>query len=261
MAHKGLFQSFIGKMFPKAGVVNKEGAIAYAMTPKHMLAQYAATGCLNSTFYADAGEQLQTVLKLSDAIEPEFLAKAAVYARREGYLKDMPALICAILSRKDRALLSRVFPAVCDNARMLRTFVQIMRSGSTGRKSFVSHPKKLVRQWLDNRSDKELFHASVGNEPSLSDIIKMVHPEPGSKTREALYGYLIGRACKESSLPEAVRLFEAYKAGATKTVPDVPFQMLTGLRLGRNEWAEIARNASWQATRMNLNTVCAPRGI
>lgn len=37
-------------------------------------------------------------------------------------------------------------------------------------------------------------------------------------------------------------------------VPDVPFQMLTSLKPGRQEWQAIARNASWQMTRMNLNT-------
>ena len=37
-------------------------------------------------------------------------------------------------------------------------------------------------------------------------------------------------------------------------VPDVPFQMLTALALGRNGWSAIARQASWQTTRMNLNT-------
>ena len=30
--------------------------------------------------------------------------------------------------------------------------------------------------------------------------------------------------------------------------------MLTALPLGKSDWIEIARNAPWQATRMNLNT-------
>jgi 60 kDa SS-A/Ro ribonucleoprotein len=34
----------------------------------------------------------------------------------------------------------------------------------------------------------------------------------------------------------------------------VPFQMLTALKLGKDEWIAIAMNASWQMTRMNLNT-------
>ncbi|MBC7771926.1 MAG: RNA-binding protein, partial [Pyrinomonadaceae bacterium] len=37
-------------------------------------------------------------------------------------------------------------------------------------------------------------------------------------------------------------------------IPDVPMAMLTSLPLSRRHWVEIARNASWHATRMNLNT-------
>jgi 60 kDa SS-A/Ro ribonucleoprotein len=34
----------------------------------------------------------------------------------------------------------------------------------------------------------------------------------------------------------------------------VPFQMLTAVGLSRREWCEVARRASWQTMRMNLNT-------
>ena len=44
------------------------------------------------------------------------------------------------------------------------------------------------------------------------------------------------------------------KKGEPREVPDVPFQMLTALELGTAEWTAIARRASWQMTRMNLNT-------
>jgi 60 kDa SS-A/Ro ribonucleoprotein len=37
-------------------------------------------------------------------------------------------------------------------------------------------------------------------------------------------------------------------------VPDVPFQLLTSLELGPADWRAIAEKASWQMTRMNLNT-------
>jgi hypothetical protein len=45
---------------PAATAINHERAPAYALGPKHALAQYAATGCLSNTFYAGAGEQLST---------------------------------------------------------------------------------------------------------------------------------------------------------------------------------------------------------
>jgi 60 kDa SS-A/Ro ribonucleoprotein len=44
MANKGLFSSFAGKMLRKTDTVNAEAAPAYAFTPKHAFAQYAATG-------------------------------------------------------------------------------------------------------------------------------------------------------------------------------------------------------------------------
>ena len=89
------------------------------------------------------------------------------------------------------------FDRVIDSPRMLRTFVQIVRSGATGRKSLGSAPKRCVRRWLTQRTDAALFAASVGNAPSLADVVKMVHPKPGSPEREALYGYLIGtRRCR-----------------------------------------------------------------
>jgi 60 kDa SS-A/Ro ribonucleoprotein len=262
MANKNLFKSLVGKLVPAADATNKERAPAYAYTPEHRLAQYAATGCLNSTFYADAEAQLARVLELCREVEPEFVAKAAVYARERGFMKDMPALLLAALAASDTRLLARAFPRVVDNAKMLRNFVQIVRSGAVGRKSLGTAPKRLVREWLEARDDEALFRASVGQQPSLADIVRMVHPKPRAKGREALYGYLLGRAHEAEALPEAVRRFEAFKASAlgngkasvTAEVPDVPFQMLTALNLGRGEWAEIARRAPWQATRMNLNT-------
>src|SRR5262245_46263476 len=81
----------------------------------------------------------------------------------------------------------------------------------------------------------------------------MAHPRPASAERAALYGYLIGRAHDVQALPELVRQFETYKFNQQLAVPDVPFQMLTALELGQAEWVAIARQASWQQTRMNLN--------
>lgn len=177
-------------------------------------------------------------------------------------MKDMPALLCAVLSVKDRELLNVVFLRVIDNAKMLRNFVQIMRSGAVGRKSLGSAPKRLVREWLDARDPAMLFKANVGQDPSLTDIVKMVHPKPKDAAREALFGYFIGRDFAFDKLPDVAREFEAFKkaltderAGGVRTeVPDVPFQMLTALELGTAEWTAIARRAPWQMTRMNLNT-------
>jgi 60 kDa SS-A/Ro ribonucleoprotein len=254
MPNKNLFKSLTGKMIPATDALNEENAPAYALSPKHALAQYVATGCMNTTFYASASDQLTKVLELCAEVEPEFIARTALFCRERGFMKDMPALLCAVLSVRDRELLAAIFPRVIDNGKMLRNFVQIMRSGVVGRKSLGSAPKRLIREWLDAREDEAIFTASVGQQPSLADIVKMVHPTPKSKGREALYGYFIGRAYDAEALPEVVRQFETFKAGDRAELPDVPFQMLTALELGKAEWTAIARRAPWQMTRMNLNT-------
>ncbi|HEY0427581.1 MAG TPA: hypothetical protein VGC76_07335 [Pyrinomonadaceae bacterium] len=254
MANKNLFQTFRGMLAPKADVINEAGGLAYELSPKAALAQYAATGCFSNTFYSDASEQLEKVLALAKKLDGRFVAKTAVYAREKGFMKDMPALLVAILSTKDGDLLERVFPRVIDNGKMLRSFVQIMRSGAVGRKSLGTLPKRLVREWFETRKAETIFKQSVGQTPSFADVLKMVHPKPKDAEKEALYGYFIGREIDADKLPDVVKAYERFKNGASAEVPAVPFQMLTALPISTKEWMQIARNAGWQMTRMNLNT-------
>lgn len=254
MANKTLFQSLRGALAPQTNAVNEAGGVAYALSPKQALAQYASTGCLSSTYYASADDQLQKVLALAKEIDAEFIAKTAVYSREKGFMKDMPAVLCAVLAVKDTRLLRAVFDRVIDDGKMVRNFVQVLRSGVVGRKSLGTVPKKLVQRWFESQTDEQLFRASVGNAPSLADLVKMVHPKPGNPSREALFGYLLGRPHQTDVLPAIVKQFEAFKAGQRAEVPEVAFQMLTALNLGQAEWTAIAKKAPWQMTRMNLNT-------
>ena len=190
MANKTLFASLMGVLIPKTDTLNSENAPAYSLTPKQALAQYAATGCFGRTFYATAEEQLDRVLELCDVVDPLFVARLAIYSRTTSFMKDMPALLCAWLSVRDPQLHEAVFSRVIDNMRMLRTYVQIVRSGVVGRKSLGSAPKRLIREWLARQNEEALFSASAGQSPSLVDIVKMVHPKPDSGRREAFYGYV-----------------------------------------------------------------------
>jgi 60 kDa SS-A/Ro ribonucleoprotein len=252
--NKNIFNNRSTSRVAVADTVNEAGGKAYAFTPQHALAQMAATGCLNSTYYASGEAQLDQVLENARKCEPKFIAQTAIFARERGYMKDMPALLCAVLAARDAGLLEKVFPKVINNGKMLRNFVQAIRSGKVGRKSFGSGPKRMIQKWLDSRDDEQILDASVGNDPSLADVIKMVHPKPKNRQREAFYGYLLGKEYKADRLPEIVQDYEGYKAGKSKKVPAVPFQLLTSLDLGKKEWTEIAKNAKWHMTRMNINT-------
>jgi hypothetical protein len=121
---------------PVTNTKNEAGGRAYAFSPEHALAQYAVTGTMHNTFYATGGDQLDTILALAAKVSPDFVAKTAVYCRERGFMKDVPALLVAYLAKNDVGLMKAVFPRVVDNGKMLRNFVQIVRSGAVGRKSF-----------------------------------------------------------------------------------------------------------------------------
>ena len=259
MVNTQLFQTRQGAMPAAAHAVNRAGAAAYAFDPRHQLAQIAVTGCLGQTFYTSPEEQLDQLANLVLTVDTRFTAQTAIYARQRGYMKDVPATLAAALAVWDTALLAQVFGRVIDNGKMLRNFVQIVRSGAMGRKSLGSAPKKLVQNWLLNASEKQLLNASVGNQPSLADVVKMVHPKPAEAWRAAWFAWLIGKPFDEAALPPITQAFERFKRDAAKGVasaelPDVPFQMLTALELNAKQWAQIAANGSWQMVRQNLNT-------
>src|SRR5574338_842058 len=260
MATKNLFSNKSKKSTVSAKVtlptntVNNAGGTAYSLSDKATLAQLAMTGCFNGTYYVSGEDQLKRVLELAKKVDPIFVAKLAVYARQKGLMKDMPAVLAAVVAGKDSDLLSKIFSQVVDNPKMLRNFVQVIRSGATGRKSLGTRPKKLVQKYLEKLTDEQLFKADVGNDPSLQDIIKMVHPRPTNKQRSALYGYLLDKEYNKKDLVSLAKQYEAFKKDLGEEIPDVPFQMLTALPLKDSHWKQIAENATWNQVRMNLNT-------
>ena len=147
MANKGLFASALARLRPPADTLNRELAPAYAYGPEQLLAQLAATGTLQDNFYSAAETQLADVLAAAQAVDPQFVAQAALFARGRGAMKDMPALLAAYLTVAEPDLAVRVFERVIDNGRMLRSFVQIMRSGAVGRTSLGTRPKRLIQRW------------------------------------------------------------------------------------------------------------------
>ncbi|WP_395795511.1 TROVE domain-containing protein [Aquimonas sp.] len=254
MINRLLFGTAGANALQPADTRNQAGAPAYALSPKHSLAQLAMTGCLNSTYYSDAESQLDALLAACFDVDSRFVARAALHARRHGRMKDTPALLCAYLASFNGELLEQVFSRVIDSGRMLRAFVQILRSGRVARTSLGSQPKRLVQNWLNGCSDTEFIRAMVGQQPSIADVIRMVHPKPLTREREALFAYALGRPYLPERLPPALQAFEAFKRDASQPVPELPFQLLTGLALSPAHWKAIASSCSWTTLRMNLNT-------
>jgi 60 kDa SS-A/Ro ribonucleoprotein len=246
--------------------VNAHGVPAYAFNDKHALAQYIVSSCFNDAFYASGEEQLEAMKQLAAKVESDFLAKAAVYGHENAKMKDTPVFILAsLVSRGERELVSRIFNRVITNAKMLCNFVQIMRSGQTGRKSFGTSTKTLIQNWLLSRDADRLFNDSIGHSnPSLPDIIKMVHPRAQNVNQNTMFRYLLGKEYDEETLTARIKHLEEFKRASGKfgmeksknmIVPQVDFRVLSNLPLTDEQWKSVALNMSWNQLRMNINTL------
>jgi 60 kDa SS-A/Ro ribonucleoprotein len=259
-----------GAIVSAALTTNAAGGTAYVRTDESALAQLALTGTFNDTYYATAKAQFESVLELAQKVPPLFLAKCAIYARERGYMKDMPAFLLAVLTTRDSRLVEPVFKRVITNGKMLRNFVQIMRSGAVGRKSLGTLPKRLVQNWLNEQSIGKLLKASIGNSPSLADIVKMVHPKPSDALHEQFYKWLT-----KGDVPayRPIQEYTSYVAALTAKkkpagligggevadplidmpLPNVPMEMLFNLELTDSGWKQLAQQMTWNQLRLNLN--------
>ena len=268
MANKSLFSS-ITSVLPRATTVNEAGGPAYKFPAKHALAQLAATGTFGNVFYASAQNQLDQLRKLIDEVDDnEYLAKLAVYSRERAYMKDMPAALLVTLSTRDTALMHKVFDRVVDNGRVLRTVFQMVRSGQFGRKGLSSSLQRAFQRWLNEASTGKLLSASIGNDPSLRDVLRMARPTPKDDARRALFGWLTDKPADKwapagvADLPAEVQSLNAFRAADTAEAQaliagdlQVRWDLLADTAKGPLVWKAIARQMGPQALRMNLNTL------
>lgn len=252
--NKNLFDTKTSSV-PLTVVKNNAGGAAYNFDTEHTLAQLCMTGTFHNTYYVAASDQLAQVLDLARKCSPEFVAKLAVHARKEGFMKDSPAVLLAHLSTVNTVLFKRVFPLVADNLKMVRNFVNVMRSGTVGRKSLGSAPKKMIQNFLTNTPVGILFRDGVGNDPSLKDLIRMVHPRPKSNVQKNFFAYVLGNEYDESMIDPEILAFEKFKINPVGNPPAVNFQMLSNIRMNQDQWIHLAKEMSWHTLRMNLNTL------
>jgi 60 kDa SS-A/Ro ribonucleoprotein len=268
MANKSLFSS-LKSVLPRADARNEEGARAYQLPPKHALAQLAATGCFNGTFYAQSEQQLATLLSLVNQVDDNtYLAKLAVYSRERAFMKDMPAALLLVLSKRDRVLFRRVFERVVDNGRVLRTLFQMIRSGQLGRKSLSYALQRAFQHWLNEASVGRLLAASIGSDPSLRDVLRLARPTPKNNARRALFGWLTDKPVAKwapasaDDLPSEIQALDAYrKADSAEEQVSIlssaqfRWDLLADAARSPDVWKANAHQMGPQALRMNLNTL------
>ena len=215
MANKTLFRSLIGHADSAGRRTERAGGAGYALPPKHALAQYAATGCLNTTFYARAEEQLDRVLDLCDARRRRSSSPRRPSTPRARAHEGHAGAAAGGAVAAGPGAAGGVFERVIDNAQMLRNFVQIVRSG-VDRPQVARHGAEAAgARWLEQRDRRgRCSRASVGQRAVAGGRREDGAPEAGDAgARGALRLPDRPRRSTPAALPALVRRFEAFKAG------------------------------------------------
>lgn len=173
--------------YNKADKLNKEGQPAFSRSIEEDTLAVLTTQTLSNTFYVGqkelAKETVEVLRKMSDK-DPAFLAKALIYARNKGLMKMAPTVGLAVLSEnkteQGKEAFSKAFRHVIRIPDDLREFVELIRTGSFGKKALMGVRKIVVQNWLRHMSEYHgLKYGSANSEGiTLRDVLRLTHPLP-----------------------------------------------------------------------------------
>jgi 60 kDa SS-A/Ro ribonucleoprotein len=245
---------------PVTDTVNEAGGYAYSYDAKTAASVFAMTATFpDLAGYLSGVDQLDRFVETLNACDTEFRLKLAVYSRQNGKMKDasLVALLHALICGDNPEMGEMVFPQVVDTPQQLLHAARIVRSGVLGRKSFGSCLKRLFTNRLFSfGTDYIVRRGLAGNDPSISDLLAMLHPKPIDDEWAALFSYIRGRPCQEEKLPELLRAYVAFKRDP-KSAPvprGMDIQHILGLipSDGTAICKEVVRGMSWTQIFKNL---------
>lgn len=207
---------------------NREGAPSYYRSLQEQVVQVLATGTLGDNFYASgrelAVEAIEVLVAARETL-PEFLARALVWAREQGFMKMLPILGLAVLSGgrgKTRALFEAVFGRVVRTPDDLRAFVAICKSGAIpGRSGLGGMASREARAWFGGLSEYHAvkYGSAASREITLRDILRMTHPRAEGAVLAERFGWLVRGASalgQDPALNPQIRALEALKRAASE---------------------------------------------
>ncbi len=109
--------------------LNKEGFPSYSRPIDEQVLSVLMTGSTANLFYTRATQNIAYAHSVLSQADPDFLARACIYARNEGYMRTMPIMGLVELSVKNPILFHKVAPNVCQNPHDWQTLIDVARSG------------------------------------------------------------------------------------------------------------------------------------
>jgi 60 kDa SS-A/Ro ribonucleoprotein len=183
---------------PPVPIRNHEGAPAYVLTPALELYAAVATAALSDQFYEKADTRLARLRELVAKNEPQFVARLAVYAREQLYLRSVPLVLAVELARIHRGdnLVSRLVARVVQRAdeipELLAFYAQA--NGRSGTKTLGRLSKQMQHGLALAFNKFDAYQLAKYNRDGavrLRDALFLVHPKPRDEGQQAVFDQLV----------------------------------------------------------------------
>lgn len=180
---------------------NHEGATAYELTPEMELYTAVVTMALQDKFYETANGQVDRIARLIGQVDPQFVAKLAVYTRNEMHLRSIPMLLVVELAKVHTGddLVSRTIDKVVMRADEIMELLMCYqwRNKRSGYKKLagLSHQIQVGLQRAFNRFDEYQFakYDRDNLEVKLRDALFIVHPKAKDEAQQAIFDKIASR--------------------------------------------------------------------
>lgn len=176
-------------------IINQSGGKAYDLSPKFKLALQVITTFLKDDFYRSANDTAKAIKQAAHAVrDPKFVAKLAIYARREHGIRSATHLLAGEVIQAARgekwlgSFLKKVVFRVDDMLEIAAYYLSTYSKKEKGKDSnkYIYRPvpnslKRAFKSLFDtNRFDGYQLakYKKEGSEFALRDLVNLVHAKP-----------------------------------------------------------------------------------
>ena len=152
--------------------VNYEAFPTYHRDIKEQVVSVLTTGTTANLFYVNAKDNIKNMLEvLAKCEDTEFLAKAILYAREEGFIRTLPIASLVEISKRDTHIFKNLANRICKNPHDWQQFIDICRS-----KLIRKGVGRLLKQEIQKAiRDMSTYHA-IKYPQAVNDMINISRP-------------------------------------------------------------------------------------
>lgn len=177
---------------------NYMGAKAYRMTPEMELYAAVVTCVVDDSYYEASADRLCRIRDLVAKCSPEFVAKLAVYARTEMYMRSVPVLLAVELAKlhSGNEVVKKAVAGVVRRADEITEVLAYYQKANQreGTKKLNRLSKQVQKGLMEafNRFDEYQF-AKYNRDTavSLRDALFLVHPKAKDEAQQAVFDRIV----------------------------------------------------------------------